>query len=65
MQPAPNTEALDQQFKEFIQALKGAVNSAMPHLKDDNPQVVDKAIADCKEILDVVMEGNVKEWIAE
>ncbi|HEX2225504.1 MAG TPA: hypothetical protein VHM64_00045 [Candidatus Binatia bacterium] len=64
MQAAPNTEALDQQFKEFIQALKGAVNSAMPHIKDDQ-QVVDKAIADCKEILDVVMEGNVKEWFAE
>ena len=64
MQAAPHTEALDQQFKEFILALKGAVNSAMPHLKDDQ-QVVDKAIADCKEILDVVMEGNVKEWLAE
>ena len=63
MQPAANTDALDQQFKEFIQALKGAVNSAMPHLKDD-PKVVDKAITDCKEILDVVMEGNVKEWLS-
>jgi hypothetical protein len=63
MEPAPNTEALDQQFKEFIQALKSAVNSAMPHLKDD-PKVVDKAIADCQEILDVVMEGNIKEWLS-
>src|SRR5207237_8959940 len=63
MQPARNTEALDQQFKEFIQALKSAVGSAMPHLKDD-AKTVDKAIADCKEILDVVMEGNVKEWLA-
>ncbi|HWP57540.1 MAG TPA: hypothetical protein VNL14_06625 [Candidatus Acidoferrales bacterium] len=63
MEPAPNTEALDQQLKEFIQALKGAVNSAMPHVKDD-PQLVEKAIADCKEILDVVMEGNVKEWLS-
>jgi hypothetical protein len=61
MEPAPHTEALDQQFKEFIQALKSAVSTALPHLKDD-PQVVDKAITDCKEILDVVMEGNVKEW---
>ena len=43
MEPAPNTDALDQQFKEFIQALKGAVNSALPHLKDD-PKTVDKAI---------------------
>lgn len=63
MQPAPHTDALDQQFKEFIQALKGAVNSALPHLKDD-PKVVDKAIADCEEILGVVMEGNTKEWFS-
>jgi hypothetical protein len=62
MEPAPHTEALDQQFKEFIQALKSAVSSAMPHLKDD-PKLVDKAIGDCKEIFDVVMEGNVKEWL--
>jgi hypothetical protein len=63
MEAAANTEALDQQFKEFIQALKGAVSSAMPHLKDD-PKAVDKAIADCKEILDVVMEGDVKAWLS-
>jgi len=63
MEVAPNTEALDQQFKEFIQALKSAVSSALPHLKDD-PKVVDQAITDCKEILDVVMEGNVKEWLS-
>jgi hypothetical protein len=63
MEPAPNTDALDEQFKEFIQALKSAVSSAMPHLKDD-PKAVDKALTDCKEILDVVMEGNVKEWLA-
>ena len=35
----------------------------LPHLKDD-PKTVDKAIVDCKEILDVVMEGNVKEWLS-
>jgi len=63
MEAAPNTEALDQQFKEFIQALKSAVGSAMPHLKDD-PKVVDKALTDCRDILNVVLEGNVKEWLA-
>lgn len=63
MQAAPNTEALDQQFKEFIQALKSAVGSAMPHIKDD-PKAVEKAIGDCKEILDVVLEGKVKEWLS-
>ena len=63
MEPAPNTEALDQQFKEFIQALKKAVGAGIPHLKDV-PKIVDQSIADCKEILDVVMEGNVKEWLS-
>jgi hypothetical protein len=43
--------------------LKKAVGAGIPHLKDDQ-KIVDQAIADCKEILDVVMEGNVKEWIA-
>jgi hypothetical protein len=39
------------------------VGSAIPHIKDD-PKAVDKAIEDCKEILDVVLEGNVKEWLS-
>jgi len=63
MEPAPNTDALDQQFKEFIQGIKKAVGAGIPHLKDD-PKIVDQSIADCREILDVVMEGNVKEWLA-
>ena len=63
MEPAANTEALDQQFKEFIQGIKKAVGAGIPHLKDD-PKIVDQSIADCKEILDVVMEGKVKEWLA-
>lgn len=62
MQSAPNTQALDDQLKDFIQALQNAVGRAMPHIKDD-PKIVDKAIEDCKEILDVVMEGNVSEWL--
>ena len=39
------------------------MGAGIPHLKDD-PKIVDQSIADCKEILDVVMEGNVKEWLA-
>ena len=35
MEPAANTEALDQQFKEFIQGIKKAVGAGIPHLKDD------------------------------
>jgi hypothetical protein len=63
MDSAANTEALDQQFQEFIQAIKKAVATGIPHLKDD-PKLVDQSIADCKEILDVVMEGKVKDWLS-
>ena len=61
MEKAPHTEELDEHMKEVVQALHKAVNWAMPHL--DDPKVTDKAIKDCKEILDVVMEGKVSEWL--
>lgn len=62
MPQAANTEALDEHLKTVIQALHGAVSRAMPHVKDD-PKMVDQAIEDCKEILDVVLEGKVSEWL--
>lgn len=62
MLQAPNTEALDEHLRAVIQALHGAVNRALPHVKDD-PKLVDRAIEDCKELLDVVIEGNVSEWL--
>ncbi len=61
MAQAQNTEELDEHLKEVVNALHGAVNWAMPHLQD--PKIVDKAIQDCKEILDVVMEGKVSDWL--
>jgi hypothetical protein len=27
------------------------------------PEIVDKAVADCKELLDEIMKGDVKEWL--
>jgi phage shock protein A len=61
MLQAPNTEALDEHVKGVVDALHGAVNSAMRHL--DDPKIVDQAIKDCKEILDEVMKGKVEAWI--
>jgi hypothetical protein len=61
MPQAPHTVELDEHLKEVVQALHGAVNWAMPHVGD--PKVVDMAIRDCKEILDVVLEGKVSEWL--
>ena len=61
MPQAANTEAMDEHLKDVVQALHGAVNWAMPHLNE--PKIVDKALQDCKEILDVAIEGKVSEWL--
>jgi hypothetical protein len=60
-EPVKDLDKLDEQLKAVVQALQGAVKQGIPHVKE--PQVVDKAIADCKEILDEIIAGNVKEWL--
>jgi hypothetical protein len=61
MQPVASVEKLDEHLKEVVQALHGAVGWAMSHQKE--PELVDKAIQDCHEILEVIMLGKVEEWI--
>lgn len=58
---AANTEQLDEHLLEVVRALHGAVKQGVSHAGD--PKIVDPAIADCKEILEVIMAGNVKEWL--
>lgn len=58
---APNTEKLDEHLLEVVRALHGAVKQGISH-KDD-PKIMDQAIHDSKEILDVIMTGNVEEWL--
>ena len=60
-QPAVNTVELDEHLMEVVRALHGAVKQGVSH-KDDT-KIMDKAIGDCKEILDVIMKGDVKEWL--
>jgi hypothetical protein len=48
----------------MVQALHAAINRAIPHVNDD-PKLVDQAIRDSQEILDVILEGNVSEWLGE
>ena len=60
-QAAPNTEKLDEHLLEVVRALQGAVRQGVSHSNDS--KVVDNAIGDCKEILDVIMAGNVNEWL--
>ena len=57
-----NTQALDDHLKEMILALHAAVSRALPHVNDD-PALVDQALRDCEDILEVVLEGNVVEWL--
>lgn len=60
-EPVPNTEKLDEHLLEVVRALHGAVKQGVSHT--DDPKIVDKAITDCKEILDEIMAGQVKEWL--
>jgi len=60
-QPAHNIEKLDEHLLEVVRALHGAVKQGVSHASE--PKVMDNAIRDCKEILDVIMEGQVSDWL--
>jgi hypothetical protein len=60
-QATPNTEKLDEHLLEVVRALHGAVKQGVSH--SNEPKVMDNTIRDCKEILDVIMAGNVSEWM--
>ncbi len=60
-QAAPNTEKLDEHLQEVVRALRGAVKQGVSHSNDS--KIADNAIEDCREILDVIMVGNVAEWL--
>ena len=60
-QAVENLDKLDEHLKVVVQALHGAVKQGIPHVKE--PKIVDKALADCQEILDEIMAGHVKEWL--
>ena len=62
-QAAPNTEKLGEHLLEIVRALHGAVKQGVAHLGE--PKIVDGAIVDCEEILDVIMAGDVEAWLSE
>jgi len=59
---APNTYKLDEYLKDMIQAVYSATSVGVSHVKDD-PKAVERALADCAEVLNTVMEGKVDEWV--
>jgi len=58
---AATIERLDEHLLEVIRALHGAVKQGVSHT--DDAKIADQAIADCKEILAVIMAGDVREWL--
>jgi len=60
-QAVANLDQMDEHLMAVVRALHGAVKQGVSH--KDEPQTMDKAIKDCKEILDEIMKGNVKEWL--
>ena len=62
MQPTPLAQPLDDYLREVVQTLQAAVNQGMRHATEDANSAT-RQLADCQEILSVIMAGDVKEWL--
>lgn len=62
LEPVPFTHALDEFLRDIVRALHAAVNRGIAAVKNDPPEA-DRALADCEEMIDTVMAGQVEEWI--
>jgi hypothetical protein len=61
-QPHPDTEELDTFLREVVVTLQSATAQGLRHAHDD-PALTEKAIRDCTEILEQIMEGDVDAWL--
>lgn len=53
---------LDDYLREVVQTLHAAVSQGMRRAAD-NPHAATQQIADCEEIIGVIMAGRVNEWL--
>ncbi len=60
--PTAIAQPLDDYLREVVQTLHTAVNQGMRRAADD-PHAASPQIADCAEILTVIMAGDIKEWL--
>ncbi|HEV7665729.1 MAG TPA: hypothetical protein VGQ62_19520 [Chloroflexota bacterium] len=58
----PIAAPLDDYLREVVQTLQTAVSQGMRRAADD-PHAATTQIKDCAEILDVIMAGDVKDWL--
>jgi len=63
VEPTEIREPLDSFLLNVVTTIKTAVGQRTKQLGDD-PAAAEKAINDCSEIIEVIMEGNVKEWVS-
>ncbi len=61
--PTAISAPLDDYLREVVQTLQAAVNQGMRRAADD-PRAAGPQIADCEEIIGVIMSGDVSEWLS-
>ena len=62
IEATPLSAPLDDYLREVVQTLHAAVSQGMRRAADD-PRAASPQIADCEEILHVIMAGDVNEWL--
>jgi hypothetical protein len=60
--PTPLAAPLDDYLREVVQTLQAAVTQGMRRAAED-PSAAAPQLADCEDILRVIMTGDVNEWI--
>ncbi len=61
MAQAVNSVEIDEYLQQVVRALHRTVSYAIPHVKD--AEITEKAVRDCEEMISMVMEGKVSEWL--
>lgn len=60
--PTPISAPLDDYLREVVQTLHAAVSQGMRRAANE-PRAATPQIADCEEIIGVIMAGDVSSWL--
>ena len=61
--PTPLAAPLDDYLREVVQTLQAAVTQGIRRAAE-SPQAAAPQIADCEDILSVIMSGKVTDWLS-
>ena len=64
IEPVPFAHALDEFLHDIVRSLHRAVDRGTAAARKDEAET-DSALADCKEMIDLVMAGQVQEWVGD